>query len=177
MLSRAAIRSTTQVAGRRGFHATRSQMSSPYHYSDGPYSNIPFNPKKKTFPILFWSYCAIGFGAPFAIASASRRLKNAVGDSLTLCSNSLANVQAQGISCICTSDRNGLAGHDRLEHQGNRGAAGLVRLDLTLDIQQSTLFFVLLVICSASRNTDFFMGKIWISDDQKRGYSSDLIPT
>lgn len=68
MFSRAAVRATTQVAGRRGFHATRSQMSSPYHYAEGPYTNIPFNPKKKTFPILFWGYCATGFGAPFMIA-------------------------------------------------------------------------------------------------------------
>lgn len=71
MFSRAAVRATTQVAGRRGFHATRSQMSSPYHYAEGPYTNIPFNPKKKTFPILFWGYCATGFSAPFLIAGAS----------------------------------------------------------------------------------------------------------
>lgn len=71
MFSRAAVRATTQVAGRRGFHATRSQMSSPYHYAEGPYTNIPFNPKKKTFPILFWGYCATGFAAPFLIAGAS----------------------------------------------------------------------------------------------------------
>lgn len=70
MFSRAAVRATTQVAGRRGFHATRSQMSSPYHYAEGPYTNIPFNPKKKTFPILFWGYCATGFAAPFLIAGA-----------------------------------------------------------------------------------------------------------
>lgn len=70
MFSRAAVRATTQVAGRRGFHATRSQMSSPYHYAEGPYTNIPFNPKKKGFPILFWGYCATGFAAPFLIAGA-----------------------------------------------------------------------------------------------------------
>ncbi|POS79945.1 hypothetical protein DHEL01_v201653 [Diaporthe helianthi] len=69
MFSRAAVRATTQVAGRRGFHATRSQMSSPYHYPEGPYTNIPFNPKKKTFPLLFWGYCATGFSAPFLIAA------------------------------------------------------------------------------------------------------------
>lgn len=108
MLSRAAVRATTQVAGRRGFHATRSQMSSPYHYPEGPYSNIPFDPKKKRFPILFWTYCAVGFGSPFAIAGASRRLHYPFAASLsgfdycwlTLCLNSLANVQAQGIRCL-----------------------------------------------------------------------------
>lgn len=70
MFSRAAVRATTQVAGRRGFHATRSQMSSPYHYAEGPYTNIPFNPKAKTFPLLFWGFCATGFSAPFLIAGA-----------------------------------------------------------------------------------------------------------
>lgn len=79
MFSRAAIRATTQVAGRRGFHATRSQMSSPYHYAEGPYSNIPFDPKKKTFPILFWGYCAAGFSAPFLIAGALCLLVVALG--------------------------------------------------------------------------------------------------
>ncbi|KAJ4424238.1 hypothetical protein N0V82_001104 [Gnomoniopsis sp. IMI 355080] len=69
MFSRVAVRATTQVAGRRGFHATRSQMSSPYHYPEGPYTNIPFNPKAKTFPLLFWGFCATGFGAPFLIAT------------------------------------------------------------------------------------------------------------
>lgn len=108
MLSRAAVRATTQVAGRRGFHATRSQMSSPYHYPEGPYSNIPFNPRKKTFPIMFWTYCATGFGAPFAIAGASSWspfIISALPSSpsrgtrrlLTFCFRSLANLQAQGI--------------------------------------------------------------------------------
>lgn len=74
MLSRAAIRATprttTAVVGRRGFHATRSQLSSPYHYPEGPYSNLPFNPKKKSFVLLYWGTMAVGFGAPFGIASA-----------------------------------------------------------------------------------------------------------
>ncbi|PSR97320.1 cytochrome-c oxidase chain VIIc-like protein [Coniella lustricola] len=69
MFSRAAVRATTQVAGRRAFHATRPRMSSPYHYPEGPYTNIPFDPKKKGFPILFWGYAIVGFGAPFAIAT------------------------------------------------------------------------------------------------------------
>ncbi|ROW06847.1 hypothetical protein VMCG_03964 [Cytospora schulzeri] len=69
MFSRAAIRTATQAAGRRGFHSTRSQMSSPYHYPEGPYSNLPFNPKKRGFPILFWGYAITGFGLPFGIAA------------------------------------------------------------------------------------------------------------
>lgn len=100
MFSRAAVRATTQVAGRRGFHATRSQMSSPYHYPEGPYTNIPFNPKAKTFPILFWGFCAAGFGAPFLIASASHGPSTlTMVCSLLLTLYSLANLQAQGISC------------------------------------------------------------------------------
>lgn len=108
MLSRAAVRATTQVAGRRGFHATRSQMSSPYHYAEGPYTNIPFNPKKKSFPIMFWGYCIAGFGAPFGIAGASSCSRSIIsalqyvpaGDMkwlLTPYFCSLANLQAQGI--------------------------------------------------------------------------------
>ncbi|ROV93016.1 hypothetical protein VPNG_09427 [Cytospora leucostoma] len=73
MLSRAAVRASTkatsQVVARRGFHATRSQLSSPYHYAEGPYSNIPFNPKTKYFPYLFWSYVFFGFGTPVFIAT------------------------------------------------------------------------------------------------------------
>lgn len=86
MFSRAAVRATTQVAGRRGFHSTRSQMSSPYHYPEGPYSNIPFNPKKKGFPILFWGYCIAGFGAPFGIAGASLHYLPALVAGVCTCS-------------------------------------------------------------------------------------------
>lgn len=100
MFSRAAVRATTQVAGRRGFHATRSQMSSPYHYPEGPYTNIPFNPKAKTFPLLFWGFCAAGFGAPFLIASALYRFftpAKACSVVLIPSPSSVANLQAQGI--------------------------------------------------------------------------------
>ncbi|KAJ9138664.1 hypothetical protein NKR23_g8331 [Pleurostoma richardsiae] len=72
MLSRAAVRATprttTALVARRGFHATRSQLSSPYHYPEGPYSNLPFNPKTKFFAVRFWSFVAVGFSAPFLIA-------------------------------------------------------------------------------------------------------------
>ncbi|PHH73861.1 hypothetical protein CDD82_5228 [Ophiocordyceps australis] len=67
MLSRAARTSTTLVS-RRAFHATRPRLSSPYHYPEGPYSNIPFNPRSKWFPVIFWTYAAVGFGTPFGIA-------------------------------------------------------------------------------------------------------------
>ncbi|KAM0330959.1 hypothetical protein ACHAQA_003916 [Verticillium albo-atrum] len=72
MFSRAVVRATPKtpsVVARRGFHATRSQMSSPFHYPEGPRSNIPFNPKSKLFPIGFWTFMGAGFGIPFGIAA------------------------------------------------------------------------------------------------------------
>lgn len=68
MLSRAATRTTTSLVTRRAFHSTRPRMSSPYHYAEGPYTNIPFNPHKRGFGIMFWTYAATGFFAPFGIA-------------------------------------------------------------------------------------------------------------
>ncbi|RDA85505.1 hypothetical protein CP532_2175 [Ophiocordyceps camponoti-leonardi (nom. inval.)] len=68
MLSRAATRTTTQLVSRRAFHATRPRMSSPYHYPEGPYSNLPFNPRSKWFGVFYWSAAAAAFGAPFGIA-------------------------------------------------------------------------------------------------------------
>lgn len=68
MLSRAATRTATSMVTKRGFHATRARLSSPYHYPEGPYSNIPFNPKSKLFGVCYWSFMATGFFAPFGIA-------------------------------------------------------------------------------------------------------------
>ncbi|KAF4505900.1 hypothetical protein G6O67_007802 [Ophiocordyceps sinensis] len=68
MLSRAAARTTTSLVSRRGFHATKARMSSPYHYPEGPYSNLPFNPRGKWFGLIYWGFLATGFGTPFAIA-------------------------------------------------------------------------------------------------------------
>ena len=70
MLSAAAARTTTTLVARRGFHATRARMSSPYHYPEGPYSNIPFNPRKKGFGLKMFAFVATGFFAPFGIAGA-----------------------------------------------------------------------------------------------------------
>ena len=66
-------RLATRAVGRRGFHTTRAQFSSPYHYPDGPYSNIPFNPRSKWFAFGFWGFCATGFGLPFATSSKSSK--------------------------------------------------------------------------------------------------------
>jgi cytochrome c oxidase subunit 7c len=58
------------LVSRRMFHATRARLSSPYHYPEGPYTNIPFNPKSRTFFIQYWAFCITGFFAPFGIAGA-----------------------------------------------------------------------------------------------------------
>jgi cytochrome c oxidase subunit 7c len=57
-----------QVAARRAFSTTRARLSSPYHYPEGPRSNLPFNTKTRFFALRYWSFLAVGFGAPFGIA-------------------------------------------------------------------------------------------------------------
>ena len=68
MLSRAAARTATSLVARRGFHASRAQLSSPYHYPEGPLSNIPFNPRSRWFGVKYWTVISVGFFSPFAIA-------------------------------------------------------------------------------------------------------------
>ena len=72
MLSRAAVRAfqrtTAPTVARRGFHATRAQLSSPYHYPEGPLTNIPFNPRTRFFWARYWGFMLTGFSAPFLIA-------------------------------------------------------------------------------------------------------------
>ncbi|PSK34478.1 hypothetical protein B9Z65_8804 [Elsinoe australis] len=70
MLSRSALRASAPLntVARRGFSSTRTQLGSPYHYPEGPRSNIPFNPLTKFFAVRYWGFMAVGFGAPFAIA-------------------------------------------------------------------------------------------------------------
>ncbi|KAL1302745.1 hypothetical protein AAFC00_003097 [Neodothiora populina] len=70
MLSRTAMRMPTaaNTISRRGFHSTRAQLASPYHYPEGPRSNIPFNPLTRFFWLRYWGFMAVGFGAPFGIA-------------------------------------------------------------------------------------------------------------
>ncbi|KAJ5501454.1 hypothetical protein LT330_000998 [Penicillium expansum] len=61
-------RMATSFAARRGFSTTRTQLGSPYHYAEGPRTNIPFNPLTKYFFWRYWAFMVTGFGAPFAIA-------------------------------------------------------------------------------------------------------------
>ncbi|ORY11097.1 hypothetical protein BCR34DRAFT_565678 [Clohesyomyces aquaticus] len=70
MLSRVGFRAAANPAfiARRGFQTTRAQLSSPYHYPEGPRSNLPFDPLKRGFAIKFWAYCATGFSLPFLLA-------------------------------------------------------------------------------------------------------------
>ncbi len=66
----AAARAAQTAASRRAFTTTRARLSSPYHYPEGPLSNLPFNPRKKGFALMYWSYMVVGFTAPFGIAGA-----------------------------------------------------------------------------------------------------------
>jgi cytochrome c oxidase subunit 7c len=59
-----------QVAARRAFSTTRARLSSPYHYPEGPRTNLPFNTKTRFFALRYWGFLAVGFGAPFGIAGA-----------------------------------------------------------------------------------------------------------
>ncbi|KAK3898716.1 hypothetical protein C8A05DRAFT_37686 [Staphylotrichum tortipilum] len=72
MLARAATTPATAAlraaAARRAFTTTRPRLSSPYHYPEGPLSNLPFNPRKKGFGLMYWSYCITGFSLPFLVA-------------------------------------------------------------------------------------------------------------
>jgi cytochrome c oxidase subunit 7c len=98
MLARAATRTTTSLVTKRGFHATRARLSSPYHYPEGAYSNIPFNPRSKWFGVGYWTFMATGFFAPFGISGAcfmaryGEEALSVLGKLLT--DYSLANLQA-----------------------------------------------------------------------------------
>jgi cytochrome c oxidase subunit 7c len=45
-----------QIVARRTFSSTRMQLASPYHYPEGPRSNLPFNPLTKFFAVRFWGF-------------------------------------------------------------------------------------------------------------------------
>ncbi|KAI9930872.1 hypothetical protein MW887_010523 [Aspergillus wentii] len=49
-------RMATSFVARRGFSTTRAQLGSPYHYAEGPRSNIPFNPHTRFFAVRYWSF-------------------------------------------------------------------------------------------------------------------------
>ncbi|EER26091.1 cytochrome c oxidase subunit VIIc [Coccidioides immitis RS] len=70
MFARSALRAktATSLVARRGFHATRPQFGSPFHYPEGPRSSIPFNPLTKHFFWRYWGFMGVGFFMPFGIA-------------------------------------------------------------------------------------------------------------
>ncbi|KAF7506163.1 hypothetical protein GJ744_012143 [Endocarpon pusillum] len=76
---------------RRGFSSTQVQRSSPFHYPEGPRSNIPFNPQTRFFAVRYWGFMATGFGIPFALAGKT----NMATDERTALTEaySLANIQ------------------------------------------------------------------------------------
>lgn len=41
---------------RRAFSTTRVQRASPFHYPEGPRSNLPFNPLTKFFFVRYWLF-------------------------------------------------------------------------------------------------------------------------
>jgi cytochrome c oxidase subunit 7c len=52
-------RMATSFAARRGFSTTRTQLGSPYHYAEGPRTNIPFNPLTKRFFWRYWAFMSL----------------------------------------------------------------------------------------------------------------------
>ncbi|KIW67275.1 hypothetical protein PV04_06540 [Phialophora macrospora] len=48
----------TRLVARRGFTSTTRRMDafSPYHYPEGPYTNLPFNPKTRFFWLRYWLF-------------------------------------------------------------------------------------------------------------------------
>lgn len=57
MLSRTALRATaapSSMLASRGFRTSAARLSSPYHYPEGPRSNLPFNPLTKYFFVRYW---------------------------------------------------------------------------------------------------------------------------
>ncbi|RMZ66090.1 elongator complex 1 [Pyrenophora seminiperda CCB06] len=72
MLARATFRATSAptLVTRRGFQSTRAQFASPYHYPEGPRSNLPFDPLKKGFAFKYWGFMGTGFALPFLLADA-----------------------------------------------------------------------------------------------------------
>lgn len=60
MLSRTALRTTSKLSSSshplatRAFRTSAARLSSPYHYPEGPRSNLPFNPLTKYFYVRYW---------------------------------------------------------------------------------------------------------------------------
>ncbi|KAJ9657587.1 Cytochrome c oxidase assembly protein cox15 [Neophaeococcomyces mojaviensis] len=64
MIARHIARTAAPAMTRRTFTSTRSQLASPFHYGEGPRSNLPFNPKTRFFALRFWGFMGLGFSVP-----------------------------------------------------------------------------------------------------------------
>ncbi|CAN9284444.1 unnamed protein product [Alternaria alternata] len=84
MLARATFRaaSAPTLVARRGFQSTRAQFASPYHYPEGPRSNLPFDPLKRGFAFKYWGFMATGFSLPFLLADEEEQALDAVTRSM-----------------------------------------------------------------------------------------------
>ena len=120
MISRSALRASASspILARRGFHSTRARLSSPYHYPEGPRSNIPFDPLNKYFFYQYWgtisesdSSCpalsltgckAFFFGLPFVIAGTFIMMVRKLHCLKRYCSlaNEEEQVGAFGLGCL-----------------------------------------------------------------------------
>lgn len=77
-------RLATRAVARRGFHTSRAQLKSPYHYPEGPLTTLPFNARSKWFPLCFWTFATVGFSTPFVISSESKKARANTALSLAL---------------------------------------------------------------------------------------------
>ncbi|KAF2025124.1 IkappaB kinase complex, IKAP component [Setomelanomma holmii] len=100
MLARATFRaaSAPSLVTRRGFQSTRAQFSSPYHYPEGPRSNLPFDPLKRGFAFKYWGFMATGFSLPFLLAGKTS------GPSHTLRGPTLTTVILQSLLRFSSED-------------------------------------------------------------------------
>jgi cytochrome c oxidase subunit 7c len=87
MLARATFRaaSAPTLVARRGFQSTRAQMASPYHYPEGPRSNLPFDPLKKGFAFKYWGFMGRLAQMPMAGMDMANKTRHRIRPSLPPC--------------------------------------------------------------------------------------------
>ncbi|RMZ85742.1 hypothetical protein DV737_g413, partial [Chaetothyriales sp. CBS 132003] len=70
MIAQSALRTrlAAQQLARRQFSTTSQRLSSPYHYPEGPRSNLPFNTQTRFFWLRYWGTIVTGFSIPFVVA-------------------------------------------------------------------------------------------------------------
>lgn len=75
MLARTAIRASKapSMIASRGFRTSTARLSSPYHYPEGPRSNLPFNPLTKYFAYRYWGTMGKPLGSTISSDSADRK--------------------------------------------------------------------------------------------------------